>query len=269
MDYANQGAQSQTVVGAVPGPLASRHPLSRLERDRDIPGQPKRLFRFLCEEAGLLEGKNVVGQVIITTWAKIAIELGRARTSAHEWTSKLIEAGLLRVDDEEQARTKRRQGKSGKKRFTILSLCPGDGWDQLPLDPQQKISFSDGANCRERLTEPDTPLSGTVDETRQSKQVDIQGVAAREDLNCREPLTEPDSRPHDHESIEGRAGVKNGASSPPAPKNPPSYSEGRSPSGSSPACAGPVFSRSAWATGLPCSRKPGPAPAHWGANMNR
>jgi len=146
------------------------HPLRNLDRDPTISGQPKRLFRWLAEEARWKIG----GEVIITR-RQLGIELGRARTTVIEWEDELVKAGMLKITIEDH----------GKIRYQILSFFPGTGWDTSSPDPQTLFYFAietRALDCREPSTKPDR-LSGLVNETRQPA------------IECREPSTKPDS-PH-------------------------------------------------------------------------
>jgi hypothetical protein len=169
-----------------------------LERKKLLAAQPKRLFRYVCEELGLLQGENVVGKTLITKWATIAEDLGRSRSTAHEWGPPLVEAGLLRIEDDDQARTTVPQEKNGKVRFTVLSLYPGDGWYQEQADSQIRFAIMPDKQVSDSVDETrqdDREVSGSVDETRQDDR-ELSGSVdetRQDEANCRVSSTEPDT----------------------------------------------------------------------------
>jgi len=117
-----------------------RHALRNLEMDPTIPGQPKRLFRWLWEELDQQPGELVI------THRELALELGRARSSVAEWMLPLKAAGLIRVRDQDTRR--------GTLSIQVFRPNPGPGWQPAETDRQIRLPL-DGAR-REASTKPDT-----------------------------------------------------------------------------------------------------------------
>ena len=177
------------------------HPLATMERDIGLPGQSKRLFRWLCEEAGLLYGWPLEGAKLRITMRELGGLLGRARSSVAEWIVPLVEAGMLAVEDEQSERTRRKHGTNGVKIFKIVSLRPGDGWKVRPANRQYKFPFGHEPpeDPLEELTSDASAPDGASGHRTGQEQPDTSAPGAlakpvpRGASGCREPSTKPDT----------------------------------------------------------------------------